>query len=124
MSEAIWSMFLLLTNISLHNRDRCCSCQKVCCDVLNAQHCFVDGVWHHSMQHRASSSCCTVVQVRAHLANLEKGQKQVCLVFEEWTSALNPGPVSQMPLCCDALVLLMIPNFYLTACCFDTMLDI
>lgn len=39
------------------------------------------------------------MQVRAHLANLEKGQKQVCLVFEEWTSSLNPGPVSPWPVC-------------------------
>ena len=45
------------------------------------------------------------MQVRAHLANLEKGQKQVCLVFEEWTSSLNPGPVSPLPR--PALVLLI-----------------
>lgn len=44
-------------------------------------------------------SGCLVVQVRAHLQNLEKGQKQVCHVFEEWTSGLNPGPVSTPPRC-------------------------
>lgn len=44
----------------------------------------------------SDTSGCFVVQVRAHLQNLEKGQKQVCHVFEEWTSALNPGPVSAL----------------------------
>ena len=42
-------------------------------------------------------SGCVDVQVRAHLQNLEKGQKQVCHVFEEWTSSLEPGPVSALP---------------------------
>ena len=35
------------------------------------------------------------LQVRVHMANLEKGQKAVSQVFDEYTDALHPdGPVS------------------------------
>lgn len=35
------------------------------------------------------------MQVRVHMANLEKGQKAVSQVFDEYTDALHPdGPVS------------------------------
>ena len=35
-----------------------------------------------------------VVQVRVHMLNLEKGQKQVSQVFDEWTEGLDDfGPV-------------------------------
>ena len=39
-----------------------------------------------------------IVQVRVHLANLEKGHKAVSQVFDEYTDALHPdGPVSTSP---------------------------
>lgn len=35
------------------------------------------------------------MQVRVHVANLEKGHKAVSQVFDDWTDALHPdGPVS------------------------------
>ena len=38
------------------------------------------------------------MQVRVHLANLEKGHKAVSQVFDEYTDALHPdGPVSTSP---------------------------